>query len=164
MVAGDVVGNAVMLAHIVLAFVITVGGPLQLVPRIRARAPRFHRWNGSIYLATATVMSLGGLYLTWARFEDLPSILNGVAISLNAVLILIFGAMTLRRAMARNIAAHQRWALRLFVAVSGVWFPATPTVSCSRLDANVAERPHRRPLSNKHLSHSQGWPLDRDHS
>lgn len=122
LIAGDVAGNAVMFVHIALAFVITVGGPLQLVPQIRVKAPVFHRWNGRIYMLTAAVMSIGGLYLTWARSDDLASILNGVAISLNGVLILLFGGMALRRAMARNIAAHHRWALRLFLAVSGVWF------------------------------------------
>lgn len=122
LIAGDLAGNAVVFSHIALAFVITVGGPLQLVPQVRARAPVFHHWNGRIYLLTAFVMSIGGLYLTWARIEDLPSLINGVAISLNGVLILFFGAMALRSAMARDIAAHHRWALRLFLAVSGVWF------------------------------------------
>lgn len=122
LIAGDVAGNAVIFGHIALAFAITVGGPLQLVPMIRARAPGFHRWNGRIYMLTAFVMSIGGLYLTWARIDDLASVLNGVAISLNGVLILFFAIMTLRRALARNIAAHHRWALRLFLAVSGVWF------------------------------------------
>lgn len=122
LVAGDVAGNAIILAHIALAFVITLGGPLQLIPQIRARAPVFHRWNGRIYMLTAFVMSIGGLYLTWARIDDLSSILNGVAISINGVLILLFGGMALRHAVARNIAVHHRWALRLFLAVNGVWF------------------------------------------
>jgi hypothetical protein len=30
--------------------------------------------------------------------------------------------MALRRALARDFAAHRRWALRLFLCVSGVWF------------------------------------------
>jgi hypothetical protein len=122
LIAGDVAGNAFVFAHIALAFVITIGGPLQLIPQIRQRVPVFHRWNGRVYLLTAFVMSLGGLYLTWARIDDLPSIINGVAISLNGVLILLFGAMALRHAMAGNISVHHRWALRLFLAVSGVWF------------------------------------------
>lgn len=122
LIAGDVAGNAAILSHIALAFVITVGGPLQLIPQVRRHAPVFHRWNGRIYLLTACIVSLGGLYLTWARMDDLPSIVNGVAISLNGVLILFFGAMALRHALARNIAVHHRWALRLFLAVSGVWF------------------------------------------
>lgn len=122
LVVGDIAGNAVMLTHITLAFVITVGGPLQLIPAVRARWPRFHRWNGRIYMLTAFVMSIGGLYLTWARTDDLASILNGVAISINGLLIMVFAVMALRHAMARNIAVHHRWALRLFLAVSGVWF------------------------------------------
>ena len=45
-----------------------------------------------------------------------------VAISLNALLILVFAGMALRHAMARQFDMHRRWALRLFLAVSGGWF------------------------------------------
>lgn len=45
-----------------------------------------------------------------------------LAISLNAVLILICAGMVLRHALARQLAMHRRWALRLFLVVSGVWF------------------------------------------
>lgn len=40
----------------------------------------------------------------------------------NALLILACAAMTLRHALKRQLIAHRRWALRLFVVVSGVWF------------------------------------------
>src|SRR5262245_60254234 len=45
-VAGDVAGNLAFAAHVMLAAVVTVGGALQLIPRIRARAIAVHRWNG----------------------------------------------------------------------------------------------------------------------
>jgi Predicted membrane protein (DUF2306) len=120
-IEGDPLGNAAVVAHLVLAFVITVGGPLQLVPGIRARAPAFHRWNGRAYIATAIVISLGGLYMVWAR-GVFGGFVNQVAISINAVLIILFALVAVRYAIARDIATHHRWALRLFIAVSGVWF------------------------------------------
>src|SRR5262249_31478943 len=37
-------------------------------------------------------------------------------------LIVVFAAMALRTALARDFKAHRPWTLRLFLAVSGVWF------------------------------------------
>lgn len=120
-VAGDPVGNLAVALHLLLAFVITLGGPIQLIPAVRARWPRFHRWNGRIYLVTAVVISLGGLFMVWTR-GVLGPISNAVAISINGLLIIGFAGMTLRRALARRFDDHRRWATRLFLAVSGVWF------------------------------------------
>jgi hypothetical protein len=119
--AGGVVGNAVLAAHLALALVITLGGPLQLIPRLRARARALHRWNGRVYLATAVVTSLAGLYAVWTR-GTAGGVNLGVGISVDAVLIVVFAALALRDARARRFDAHRRWALRLFMAVSGVWF------------------------------------------
>jgi len=120
-VVGDTTGNIVFASHMMGAALITLAGTLQLVPQIRKRARTFHRWNGRVYMATAGIMALGGLYLVWIRggYFHIP---GALAITLNSVLILVFGALALRHAMRRNIAAHQRWALRLFMVVSGVWF------------------------------------------
>lgn len=60
-VAGDTFFNIVLGLHLSFAFVITVGGLLQLVPAIRRALPAFHRWTGRAYLATAAIMSIGGL-------------------------------------------------------------------------------------------------------
>lgn len=120
-VAGDPVGNAAVALHLFLAFVITLGGPVQLIPAIRSRWPRFHRWNGRVYLATAVTISLGGLFMVWTR-GVLGPISNAIAISINGLLIMGFAVMTLRHALARRFDLHRRWATRLFLAVSGVWF------------------------------------------
>src|SRR6185295_14429805 len=110
-----------VVAHLALAFVITACGPIQLIPQIRNLAPRFHHWNGRIYLLTAVTISIGGLYMVWTR-GIIGGPLAQLGISLNAILIMIFAAQAVRYAVARDIAAHRRWALRLFLAVSGVWF------------------------------------------
>ena len=120
-VPGDTLGNFAFAAHVLLAFIVTVGGPLQLIPRIRSRAPTFHRWNGRIYMLTAFAISIDGLYMILTR-GTIGGLSQHASISLNAVLIMIFAAMALRYAIARDIAAHRRWALRLFMVVSGVWF------------------------------------------
>jgi Predicted membrane protein (DUF2306) len=120
-VDGDLTGNIALAVHLLLAGIITFGGPLQLIPQIRASAPTFHHWNGRVYILTAFVISLGALYMVWTR-GVLGGFANHLAISLNALLIMYFAAVAVRHAIARNIDTHRRWALRLFLAVSGVWY------------------------------------------
>lgn len=120
-VAGDPVGNLAVFVHILLAFVITVCGPIQLLPQVRRRWPRFHRWNGRVYLTTAVVISLGGLYMVWTR-GVLGPLSNAVAISVNGLLIIACAGTALRLALRREFDRHRRWATRLFLVVSGVWF------------------------------------------
>ena len=120
-VPGDSIGNFALGVHILLAAVITVGGPLQLIPQLRARVPTFHRWNGRIYLLTAFTTSIVALYLLWVR-GTVGDVFQHVGSSLNAVLIMLCGVMALRYAVARDFKTHRRWALRLFLVVSGVWF------------------------------------------
>jgi hypothetical protein len=120
-VAGDTLGNLVVSVHLAFAAFITVAGALQLMTGARRMLPTFHRWNGRVYLLSAFVMSLGGLIMVWTR-GTVGNLSQHIAISINAVLIMICGGMVLRHALARRFALHRRWALRLFLVVSGVWF------------------------------------------
>lgn len=119
--AGDAAGNIMFISHVLLAAVMTGAGLMQLVPALRRRAPAVHRWSGRVFLMVACYLALGGLWLTWARgsYLSLPA---AYAVSLNGILILVFAAFTIRYAMARRIADHQRWAIRLFMVANGVWF------------------------------------------
>ena len=119
--AGDLIGNVTLALHLLLAAVVTLGGPLQLIPAIRRRWPVFHRWNGRTYMVTAILASLGGLYLTWTR-DGAGELAMQVGISLNGVLILVCAAMAWRLALEKRFDAHRRWAMRTFLLVSGVWF------------------------------------------
>jgi len=120
-VEGETFGNAVVAAHLALAFCVLVGGPLQFVASLRTRLPVLHRWNGRIYLVTTIATALVGLYmlLTRGTIGDLP---QHIAICLNAILIVMFGALAWIAALSRDFAAHRRWVLRLFLAVGGMWF------------------------------------------
>ncbi len=121
-VPGNTMGNAALAVHLLLAAVITIAGPLQLIPQVRARLPRFHRWSGRLYMLTAIVMSVTGVYLIWVKGGVVGGVVQHTGTSLNALAILLCGAMALRYAMARKITIHRRWAIRLYLAVSGVWF------------------------------------------
>ena len=121
LVEGDIVGNTALAAHLIIAFTVSIFGPLQFIPQIRAYAPAFHRWNGRVYITTGVITSIAALYMIWTRDTFGPDVLE-LVVSLNGLLIIIFAVITLRYAMARNIDVHQRWALRTFMVMSGVWF------------------------------------------
>lgn len=118
---GDDVGNMVFITHVLLAAVVTIAGLLQLVPAIRRRVPALHRWTGRVYVAVAIFLALGGVWLTLVRGTYLSGV-SAAAILGDAALILIFSAMAWRRARRRDFDAHRRWAMRAFMAISGVWF------------------------------------------
>ena len=120
-VPGDTMGNLIVGVHLAFAVLIIVGGSLQVMTGVRRRFPRFHRMNGRIYFVLAFVMSLGGLIMVWTR-GTVGGLPQAVAITINALLIMGCAIMTVRHALARRFDVHRRWALRLFLVVSGVWF------------------------------------------
>jgi len=124
--ARDPVGNLFFAAHVGLAAVLTFGGTLQLVPQIRKRAIAFHRWNGRIFLMVAIAAAIAGLYLQWVRGTALnsrgPGTVEAAATTLDAALIFAFTGLAWRAVHRKDIAAHRRWATRLFLVVNGVWF------------------------------------------
>lgn len=120
-VAGDTAGNGNFAAHVLTAAVMTFAGLVQLVPSIRARWPRLHRWSGRLFIATALFLAIGGLWLTWVRGSYM-TVIGAVSISIDAALIVGFVIMAWLTARKRDFAAHRRWALRTFIAASAVWF------------------------------------------
>ncbi|WP_051669706.1 DUF2306 domain-containing protein [Bryobacter aggregatus] len=119
--AGDPVGNFAVGLHLFLAILIILSGALQLIPQVRKYAPSLHRWNGRIYLLTAFLISIGGLFMVWVR-GSVGDLSQHVSISINALLIMTCAAFALHYARARQFGAHRRWALRLFLVAAGVWF------------------------------------------
>ncbi len=84
-VAGETVGNGNFAAHVLVAAVMATAGLLQLVPSLRARWSKLHRWSGRIFIATALFLSIGGLWLTCVRGAYL-TLTYAVAISIDAAL------------------------------------------------------------------------------
>jgi uncharacterized membrane protein len=121
-VAGDAAGNLMLGLHLLLAVALIAAGALQLIPSVRRHAPAVHRWNGRAYVGCASVLAVGGLWLVWVRGGVVGDLSQHVAISLNALLILGCASFAWRAARSRRFDEHRRWALRLFVVASGVWF------------------------------------------
>ncbi len=120
-VAGDIVGNLAFAAHVLLAAVIAFGGAIQLIPQIRTRAISVHRWIGRVFFVTALGLSASGLYMEWVR-GDRFNMVGAVAISINAVLIILFCCLAWRSARSHEISAHRRWALRAYLVANAQWF------------------------------------------
>ena len=115
------VGNLVVSIHLASAVIILLSGAMQLIPQIRRHAPRFHRWNGRVYMVTAFTVSLAGLYMIWFR-GTVGDISQHLGQSLDAVLIMVCAVVALRYALVRDFRSHRRWALRLFMVVSASLF------------------------------------------
>lgn len=120
-VPGATANNIAFGAHVIIAIVITIGGTLQLMPFVRRAAPAFHRVNGRVYVVLSVLTSIGGLFMVWGR-GTVGDLSQHLGISLNAVLIMLCAALAVHHARAGRIAVHRRWAMRLFLVVSGVWF------------------------------------------
>lgn len=120
-ISGDQTGNFVFAAHVLLASLVTLAGLMQLVPAIRRAFPALHRWSGRTFLVVAGVMALSGFWLTLVRGTSLSDV-SSAAIVIDGLLILIFGALAWRHAVKRRFEQHRVWAMRTFMAVSGVWF------------------------------------------
>ncbi len=120
-VAGDRTGNLYFASHVLMAGLITASGTLQIIPALRRRAIRLHRWNGRFYVVAAFLMAFGGLWLIWVRGTYL-TVLGALSSTMLAALILFSAAMTPLHARAGRIERHRRWAVRLFLVVNGVWF------------------------------------------
>lgn len=119
--AGDGFGNFMFITHVLLAAVMTLAGLMQLTPPIRKTFPAFHRMTGRVFLVLAVYLAVGGIWMVWGRGARLNDVL-GFASLIECVLILTFATMTVRYAVKRQIGRHHEWALRLFMAASGVWF------------------------------------------
>jgi hypothetical protein len=120
-VEGAVFENFVVGTHLALAFVVLVCGPLQFWGALRRRLPRVHRMTGRVYVVTAILTSLAGIYMIATRGTVGDGSLH-LATSFNALLILCFAALAWRSAVQRDFDQHRIWVLRLWLAVGGVWF------------------------------------------
>ena len=118
---GDATGNMMFAIHAIGAGIVAFGGALQLIPRLRTIAPRFHKINGYVYLLTVFFLAISGFYLSLIRGAS-PSSLAAIGTSLNGILILVFAYLTVKTAIKRDLNNHRKWAIRLFLVANAQWF------------------------------------------
>jgi hypothetical protein len=117
----DLTGNLFFALHVILAAIVTILGPLQLIKTVRSKWPRFHRVSGRVYIYSAFLISVAGLYLALVR-GAVGGPVGIITVSLNGVIIIVCAFFSIRYAKQRNIRLHNQWAVHLLIAMSGVWF------------------------------------------
>lgn len=118
--ASDPTGNLMFAIHAIGAGIVAFGGALQLIPKVRQFAPRFHKINGYVYLITVLFLALSGFYLSLVRGAS-PDSTSAIGTSINGILILTFAYLTVKTARNRKLAQHRKWAIRLFLVSNAQW-------------------------------------------
>lgn len=118
---GDGMNNVAMIAHIILAVIVLVCGPIQFMDYIRKKWRDFHRWNGRVYVFSGLLISINGLFIVFYK-GTVSGFIGDLSMSLNAILIMVCAIFTWYYAVNKNFEAHSKWAIRLFLMMSGVWF------------------------------------------
>jgi hypothetical protein len=100
-----------LLIHVAGAATALLLVPLQLMPRLRAAAPGFHRWSGRAYALGCLIGATAGLVLALGSTAGpiAATGFGGLAICWFATT-----ALGWRTALQRRFAAHRRWMLRSF--------------------------------------------------
>lgn len=120
-IKGNIIGNVMFGLHVALAAIITILGPLQLITKLRSYSPKFHRISGRVYIFSAFLIAIAGLYLTLVKGAA-GGMFPSICISINALIIMTCAYYAIKTAIERKIDLHQRWAVHLFLGMSGVWF------------------------------------------
>jgi uncharacterized membrane protein len=104
----DSLQYSVLVVHIFTATVALVLGPLQFIPKIRART-RIHRTLGRVYLLAGVVPSAVATIpvAMWSA-----RLLTQISLTTAAVLWLITGGLAYRAARRRDFSAHRAWMMR----------------------------------------------------
>lgn len=113
-------GTAGIALHFAAGGIILLLGPIQLIGRLRRRAPAFHRWLGRLYVLAAFLAGLGGLAFILAN-RTIGGAAMDLGFGLYGALILLASVQTYRHARARRLDRHRAWAIRLFALAIGSW-------------------------------------------
>ncbi|MEV4825008.1 DUF2306 domain-containing protein [Micromonospora sp. NPDC049274] len=104
----DAMHYGVLVTHIFTAAVALILGPLQFIPKVRAR-PRIHRTIGRCYLVIGVLPS-GLTAIPVALWSG--HLLTQISLTTAAALWLITGGLGYRAARRRDFAAHRNWMMR----------------------------------------------------
>lgn len=119
-VPDQLLANFSIALHLFGGAVISIIGPLQLIPAIREKALPFHRMLGRTYVITAMVISVAGMIFILTR-GAVGGIYMDVGFALYGFLLFSCAVQTWRFAMAKQMKAHRRWAIRLFALGMASW-------------------------------------------
>ncbi len=109
--------NTLMLiVHIAGMLVAAVVGPFQFLRFLRDRRRWLHRWTGRLYIVSALIGGVGGLYM--AQYSA-SGWVSDIGFGSMAVLVLTFTSLAYLRIRAGNVQAHREWMTRSFALIFG---------------------------------------------
>ena len=97
-------------AHILLAIVSLVTGPIGAIRKIRRKSITWHRWNGRIYVVSIVLNFIPGLYVAFFAAGGM-TVAGFLVLNLLWLATTWFGYLHIRR---KNAAKHSRWITRSF--------------------------------------------------
>jgi len=101
------------LIHILPGALFMILGPFQFIPGIRSRYLRFHRLSGRIYIASAYIIGISALIMSFV-LSPIGGINQAVATILFAILFLVSLSKAWWHILRRRIALHREWMIRAF--------------------------------------------------
>jgi hypothetical protein len=123
--------------HVAGAATALLIGPLQFLPRFRARRRTLHRWLGRTYVTGCLIGGIGGLVMA---FGTTAGPIAGVGFGSLAVVWLTTTGLAWRAALDRRFDDHRAWMIRSFALTFGavtlrLYLPLLPLLGLSFLDS-----------------------------
>jgi uncharacterized membrane protein len=103
-----------LMIHITAMIVAVLAGPFQFLRRLREHHFGFHRMLGKIYIASAIVGALGGLYM--APFSASGAV-SDVAFALLGLGVLLSTTVAFVRIRGGNVQSHREWMTRSYALI-----------------------------------------------
>jgi uncharacterized membrane protein len=97
-------------AHILLAVVSLVTGPIGAIRRFRRKSIAWHRWNGRVYVASVALNFIPGLYVAWFA-PGAPTVAGFLVLNVLWLATTGLGYVYIRR---KDPAKHSEWITRSF--------------------------------------------------
>jgi uncharacterized membrane protein len=110
-VAGNALASPWLVLHVAGAAIALLLSPLQLLPNLRARAPRLHRWLGRLYVLGCTMGGVAGGALAWGSTAGPAANLGFGVLALTWLVTTTLGWLS---AMRGQLTAHRAWMVRSF--------------------------------------------------
>jgi len=107
------------LTHIISGFFFMVTGPLQFLPAIRNRWPKFHRVTGRVYILASAVAGFSALAIV-PLLPVFGTFTAKAASTFGALLFLLTTYLAYHQIRRREIRKHREWMLRSYALGLGI--------------------------------------------
>ncbi|MFD1424865.1 DUF2306 domain-containing protein [Laceyella sacchari] len=105
-------------AHILLALVALIAGPIGLSKRIRVKFAPVHTWSGRIYVLSILLNFFPSIYVSFFASGGMPSTIGFLLLNTLWVVSTVLGYTSIRK---KNMVQHTKWIIRsLFLSFANM--------------------------------------------